>query len=108
MARLLDTGRIEETVRFASQPDAKLTYALEHVPAEQDISVRYRPQEVTVVLSTENARKWAQSEQVSVSGTVDIGQETLDLLVEKDFACLDRSDEDDKDRFSNPKSNVSC
>jgi hypothetical protein len=108
MARLLDTGRIEETVRFAPQPEAKLTYALEHAPAELEVSVRYRPQEVTVVLSTENARKWAQSEQVSVSGTVDIGQETLVLLVEKDFACLDRGDEDNKDRFANPKSNTIC
>lgn len=108
MARLLAEGRIEETIRFAPQAEAKLTYALEHAATEEAISVRYRPQEVTVVLSTKSARSWAEGEEVGVWGSVRIGSDELALLVEKDFACLDRTDEDNKDRFSNPKGKATC
>ena len=108
MARLLENGRIGETIRFAPQEDAKLTYALEHASIEQEISVRYRAQEVTVVLSTESARKWAEAERVGVSGTFDVGHDRLALLVEKDFACLDGNDVDNEDTFSNPNGGVIC
>src|ERR1700722_20230162 len=102
MARLLEERRIEETIRFAPQVDAKLTYALEHAATEEAISVRYQPQQVTIVLSTQRARSWAEGEDVGVSGTVRVGSDELELLVEKDFACLDGTDEDNKDTFANP------
>jgi len=108
MARLLENGRIEETIRFAPQEGAKLTYALERASTEQEISVRYQAQEVTVVLSTEVTRKWAEGERVGVSGTFDVGHDQLALLVEKDFACLDGNDVDNEDTFSNPNSGVIC
>ncbi|MGO9339352.1 MAG: DUF7009 family protein [Terracidiphilus sp.] len=108
MARLFENGRIEETVRFAPRDDAKLTYALEHAATEKEISVRYRAQEVTVLLSTESARKWADGEQVGVYGTFDVGQGQLALAVEKDFACLDRDEANNQDAFPNPKGSVKC
>lgn len=108
MERLLITGRIEETIHFAQQPDAKLTYALEQAPFKQDISVSYQPGEVTVVLSTETASEWAQGEQVGIYGSVDLGHGELELTVEKDFACLDKEGEDNQDTFANPKSVGSC
>jgi hypothetical protein len=44
-----------------------------------------------------------QDSQVGVYTTVDIPPEgLLDLIVEKDFACLDQSDEDNTDTFPNP------
>jgi hypothetical protein len=108
LARLLEKGRIEETIRFASEPNAKLTYALEHTATEEAISVRYRAQEVTIVLSTRWARSWAEGSDVGVSGTVRLDSEVLDLLVEKDFACLEGTDQDNKDTFSNPRSRMNC
>jgi hypothetical protein len=108
MARLLEHGRIEESVRFASQEDAKLTYALEHAATAPEISLRYHPQEITVTLSTGSARQWAEGEQVGVYGSFDVGPDQLQLLVEKDFACLDRRDADKEDAFPNPKGGVVC
>jgi hypothetical protein len=108
MARLLRTGRIEEAVHFAPEPDALLTYALEHAATDEEISVRYRPQEVTVVLSTEGARKWAGGDQVGVHGVHKVGDGTLELLVEKDFACLEGKDADNEDTFANPSSGAVC
>jgi len=108
VARLKQSGRIEETVHFASEPEAKLTYALEHTITEREISVRYRPQEVTVVLSTERFRKWAESQQVEVQGSRDFGDTQLALLVEKDFACLAPNHADNEDTFENPNKGKVC
>jgi len=108
MARLLQTGRIEETIHFAPQEDAKLTYGIEHAATGQEISVRYRPQEVMVVLSTDAAHQWAEGEQVGICGAFNVGPDQLALLVEKDFACLDGKDSDNEDTFANPKSGVVC
>ena len=54
---------------------------------------------------------WANSEQVSISGeqVLDDG-EKLNILVEKDFACLaPREGEDESDMFEHPeKGRVNC
>jgi len=33
---------------------------------------------------------------------------SLALLIEKDFACLDRSEEDNEDTFPNPNTGTKC
>ncbi len=108
MERLLSAGRIEETIRFAREPDAKLTYAVELAGSRQEIAVRYRPHEVTVVLSTESARSWAEGEQVGIYGSSDAGCDQLALAVEKDFACLDREAAGNEDTFANPNKVPAC
>jgi hypothetical protein len=106
--RLLTIGRIEETIRFAPQQDASLTYALECMASEKKIDVRYRPHEVTVVISTGTAHKWAEEEQVGVYSAVNIGGSQLEVAVEKDFACLEGDEADNADTFPNPRSGASC
>jgi hypothetical protein len=108
MARLLDSGRVEETVRFGEREDAHLTYALELGLSGQIISIRSHPQHVTVLLSKEAARQWAEGNAVGIAGDLSIGDGRLELLVEKDFACLDREDGEDADTFPNPKSGAVC
>jgi hypothetical protein len=107
MARLLDTGRIEETIYFAAGDGAKLTYALEHRAAEE-ISLHYRANEVTVSLSTASVHEWAEGEQVGIYGALDVGHGQLELIVEKDFACLDGSDAENADTFANPNQGAVC
>jgi hypothetical protein len=107
MKRLLSAGRIEEVIHFGPEPDAKLIYALEQVESNKEISVRYRPQEVTVALSTENARNWAEGDEVGIYGSFNVGHGQLELVIEKDFACLDRL-EGNEDTFPNPKANQAC
>jgi hypothetical protein len=78
LARLLDTGRIEETTHFGPESDAKLTYALEHT-TQREISLRYHSQEVTVILPTVEAQSWSEGERVGIYGEVDIGNCNLAL-----------------------------
>ena len=41
--------------------------------------------------------------------TLDMGSAgSLEVVVEKDFACLDRSDEDNSDSFANPHAGATC
>lgn len=107
-ALLMQAGRIEETIRFGAENDAKLTYALEHSDAKPEISVRYQSSEVTVTVPTEEARRWSEGDQVGLYCDFAIGGEALAVLVEKDFACLDGSDADNKDTFENPNHGATC
>ena len=107
--RLLETGRVEETVHFGLDQDARLTYALEHTSSLQDITARHRAQEVAIVLSSESVSQWANSpEQVGVYGRLDVWNGELMLLVEKDFACLDGTNADNEDTFPNPNIGIVC
>jgi hypothetical protein len=106
--RLLAAGRIEETIRFAPEQSATLTYALELTASDQDVSLHYEPCEVTVLLSRMQASRWAEGEQVTIAGEVGVGQGNLELLIEKDFACIDRDDSENVDTFPNPKAGAVC
>ncbi len=108
LAQFVQSGRIEETIHFSAEKDARLTYALEHAPSAHQISLRCRPQEVVVVLSTEAARRWAEDDQVGVAGNLENGSGELALLIEKDFACLDGSSADNEDTFPNPNHGAAC
>ena len=68
--RLLETGRIEETIHFASGENARLTYALEHAADASSIGVRYSPQEVALVLSSRDVRRWAGAQDVGLYAEV--------------------------------------
>jgi len=100
--RLIQTGRLEETVRFAREDRAKLTHALELSVRNMEISLRYRPQEVTVTLPTLEARRWFESDQVGLYRNADVEHEVLAVTVEKDFACLNGPDADSEDACENP------
>lgn len=109
LMKLIDTGHIEETIYFSSNEQSRLTYALEHEPDLNSATLRYRPPEVVVVLPKEEAAAWAESNQVGIYATVDLGPVgALDLIVEKDFSCLDLSDADNLDTFPNPNSAAIC
>jgi hypothetical protein len=108
LAALLDKGRIEETIRFSSEEHCKLTYALEPDSRIASVGLRYQPPEIAIVLPTQDAQFWGQTDQVGIYAAVDIGHGSLDLIVEKDFACLDLSDADNIDTFPNPNAGSVC
>jgi ribosome-associated translation inhibitor RaiA len=108
LARLMQSGRIEETIRFAADANARLIYALELSEAQSEISIRHQAQGVTVVLPGATAREWADGESVGIYGAVDAAGQKLELMVEKDFACLDGSDRDNIDTFPNPQKEAAC
>jgi hypothetical protein len=109
LARLQARGRIEETIHFTASPEAKLTYALESALQPSPVKVQYALNQVTVVLSEDQVRIWADEREVGVYAALEMGQAgSLYVIVEKDFACVDRSDEDNIDTFPNPHAGATC
>jgi hypothetical protein len=108
-ARFQAGGRIEETIHFSAAPEATLTYALESSFRPSPVAVRYGAREVTVILSKDRTRIWSDQSEVGVYTTLDIGPAgSLEVAVEKDFACLDRSGQDNSDTFTNPLAGAAC
>jgi hypothetical protein len=109
LARFQAGVRIEETIHFTAAPEAKLTYALESALQPSPVRVRYGFHEVTVILSEDQARVWGAESEVGVYTAVDIGSAgSLEVSVEKDLACLDRSDEENSDTFANSHAATAC
>jgi len=107
--RLLRRERLEDTIQFAPQADAKLTYALEQASSVSLPTVRYTEGKVTVVIPADLAENWCTTEMVGIAESVNLGAfGSLDLVIEKDFACLDRSEEENQDTFANPHAGAVC
>jgi hypothetical protein len=104
----MQSGRIEETIQFAADAGAQLSYALEQSETNAELSVVYRPQAVTVLLPGSAAREWAEGDKVGIYGDIDAGVSRLAVIVEKDFACLNGSERDNIDAFTNPHKGTVC
>jgi len=64
---------------------------------------------VAILISADQANLWGSSDKVGIAENISLGElGSLALLIEKDFACLDRSDEDNKDTFANPSPGEQC
>lgn len=82
-----------------------MQYKVESSPASVKSAAFFSDNAVTVRLPESEVLPWATSERVSLQGEqlLDDGS-TLDILVEKDFACLTgREDEDEADMYPHPE-----
>ncbi len=103
LAKFVETGRLQETVYFGPEQGSELTYIISQDADRTGLDVEASAGHVKVVVPAEVARTWADSEQVGIDGVVDLGARgKLSILVEKDFACVDRGTEENADTFPNP------
>jgi len=109
LARLLNGERVEETIHFSAAPDSYLTYGIQSAPQPAAIRIEWKPRNVTVLLSYERMRLWGGDAEVGIYESLDLGHlGSLEVTIEKDFACLDRSDEENNDTFANPNAEAVC
>jgi hypothetical protein len=109
VARLLAGECLKDTIHFAPEASAKFTYALQQEPLVSRTTVQYATNKVTILIPADRATAWGLTDQVGIAEDISLGDiGTLALLIEKDFACLDRSDEDNQDTFPNPSAGVTC
>lgn len=108
MARFLQTGRIEEAIYFGVGKDVSLTYALEHSPQTTAATVRYAPRELTVMVASGEAQRWAAGQDIGLYSETSTSHGPLQIAVEKDFACLDKDDAANADTFPNPNQGRVC
>lgn len=102
-----ETGSVEEIVEFGA--DAQLIYRLAAAQTE-NIHAQFDAGKITVSVPAIPARNWTESSQIGLEDIQSIGaSKTLKILIEKDFACLERADgEDESDAFPHPKERAAC
>ena len=109
--RLVEKGVVVESIRFFPGREA-LAYRLELSESVAVPTARLKGSEVVVEIPGAAARRWAaDATQVGIEAMQPAGADTehgLTLLVEKDFACLDGSDEQNADTFPNPLAGTKC
>ncbi|MDE3201981.1 MAG: hypothetical protein KGN79_13785 [Acidobacteriota bacterium] len=102
LATLLAEGHIAETTRLGALPGSTLTYSLACAHCDE-IEVQYSAGEIAVMLPWPVARHWAEESEVSIRASLNVGGPTLAVLIEKDFACLHGTEEENAGTFPNPK-----
>ena len=109
VARLLAGDCLEETIHFSPAPVAKFTYALQQEQSLSRPTVQYTENTVAILIPTDQANAWGTTGQVGIAENISLGNlGSLGLLIEKDFACLDRNEEDNEDTFPNPNAGTTC
>ena len=98
-------GTITEEARFGADG---LKYSLVVSDTADSIYAKFERGEISVVIPKGAARQWATTETVGLETEQPIGaDQTLAILIEKDFECIDRPDDPDRaDAYANP--NASC
>jgi hypothetical protein len=97
-------GYLEEATSFGS---TIFKYALKKDDASDKLSATYAGNTITVYMPATFLEGWATNGIITFKGNMPIGNnEMLAILVEKDFVCLDHTDEDQSDNYANP--NKTC
>ncbi len=93
---------IEERVPF---PAGALTYRLARDARVPKIQASLSNHLLEVRIPEKLAQEWCTSETVTLAERAAVPEGTLEITLEKDFACLKpRADEDESDNFPHPES----
>jgi hypothetical protein len=98
LAQMTARGWVEDEVRFAA--DSRLVYRLE----TGSFGAEHTADRICVRVPQSALQRWARDDEVSIRHKQPLGGgSVLEILVEKDFECLNpRADEDATDLFRNP------
>ena len=99
---LRDDGLVSARTGFPG--GREFQYIVESSPASVNPGAFFSDNAVTVRLPATSVLAWANSEQVSIAGDLLLDDGApLNILVEKDFACLaPRAGEDERDMYPHP------
>ena len=99
-------GQGKEVEESTSFPGAgKLHYVLRPSPSKTNVVKTNVGDKscINVIVDQNRAKEWAKSEEVGLFGAEPLVLGSLELLIEKDFACLDpREGSEDYDSYPNP------
>jgi len=98
LAHLDAQGTISETIHFPG--GTSLIHVLMKSKSANRINVEFIQGKITVVIPESIADQWIHSNQVGIETTIEVEETApLHVLIEKDFPCLDRPNEDKSDTF---------
>ena len=95
---------LEERTSFGSNT---FGYALQVKAAGNELSADFDGSKITVFIPGIFIKDWAVNDVVGFNATKQVSAaESLYILVEKDFKCLDEATEEQQDNYENP--NKTC
>jgi hypothetical protein len=98
---LAQTGYYKEETPFGERT---FVYAIKVDPATPELHADFVNDTITLYLNERKAVAWANNDLVGFSSEIKTSKgTTLSLLLEKDFVCMDNTDEDQSDNYPNPK-----
>lgn len=98
IADLANGIEVEETTDFGN--GETFVYSIFPVEIEQ-IKATFYNGKIQISVPLDSAKNLAESDEVGISSN----QNSLKILIEKDFTCLQPRGEEDKDTFPHPKVN---
>ena len=100
ISSLAEKGEIRESIQF---PGKALSYLL-RVSDQTSLTAVMESDSIVIEIPGELAKQWTSTDVITIAGSQSIDSGDLQILVEKDFKCLDeRINEDETDLFPNPK-----
>ncbi len=104
-AQIGEKGCVESSLDLGVAGSQKFVYSLTASETATSPTVEFSDNKLNVIVPTAQADRWVNSDAVSIESD---GSFTPNILIEKDFACLDvREGDDDEDTFPNPKAYAS-
>jgi len=97
--QLAEVGWVEEKTEF---PDKDFLYRLESKDGIGELQAQFVDDKITLFIPDQEAKIWYDTDKITYKNS--FGK--LTLLLEKDFVCLDHTDEDQSDNYANP--NKTC
>lgn len=98
LTRLQAEGRVEESIRFLNNVVFKFALLIEDM--DSDLNANLEQNYLKLSIAKARAKQWITTNEVGIETDIALANgEQLHLLVEKDFPCLDRANEDKSDTF---------
>jgi hypothetical protein len=96
----VSAGCVEEKINFGN---SILYYSLKK-SVQNQLSASFNNNEITLYFPSSFINEWINSEQIGFEYNMEVegSDKPLYLLVEKDFTCLDKTNEDQSDNYPNP------
>ena len=98
LTRLQAEGIVEESIRFLNNVVFKFALLIEDM--DSDLNANLEQNYLKLSIAKARAKQWITTNEVGIETYIALANgEQLHLLVEKDFPCLDRANEDKSDTF---------
>ena len=100
---------LSETVRLRPGAGGVFGYVLRIGPQTEPVQVQFEACTISVQISPRQFAFWSREEEVGVYEQLDFGNDgSLRIVLEKDFACLDRGEAENQDTFDHPHADAVC
>ncbi len=100
VTKLAETSYLQEQTIF---PNNSFVYALQIDEETSSLFATLGTNKITMHIPASFAKGWPKNNIVGIDATMPFFEDnSLYLLVEKDFVCLDDTIEDQSDNFANP------